>query len=54
MINQNELARKIAAAEGGKRNLNIGDIKEVLKISLNLLAKENETEVLKLLQRHRN
>ncbi len=32
MLNMNEIAARITKAEGKKRILNIGDVKEVLKI----------------------
>lgn len=50
MISLNEMALDIAAEEGGKKNLSIAQIKEVLKITLNLLAKEPPSDVLKLLE----
>jgi len=30
-MNLNELAKKVAAIEGGKKNLNIGEIKQVIR-----------------------
>lgn len=38
MPNLNDLATTITKAEGGKQNLSIGQVKEVLKITLTLLA----------------
>lgn len=51
MINQNELARKIAALEAGKSEVGIAQIKEILKHALNLLADERPSQVLALLEK---
>ena len=51
MINQNVLAVKIAKKEGGKVQVNIGQIKEILKVTLALLAKEKPSAVLALLEK---
>lgn len=48
-INLNEFAVSIAKKEGGKKQVNIAQIKEVLKIVLNKLRREKASEVLKLL-----
>ena len=49
-INQNQLAKKVALLEGGSKNLNIGQIKEVIKITLNSLSQEMPSDVLRLLE----
>jgi hypothetical protein len=49
MINLNKLAIEIAKKEHGKKQVDIAQIKEILKISLNLLAKEKCSDVVKLL-----
>jgi len=41
-INQNEMAQSIVAAEGGKVNLSIGQVKEVQRLTLRELAIEWE------------
>lgn len=49
MINLNKLACQIAEKEGKKISLSIAQIKEVLRITLDLLSKEKSSEVLRLL-----
>jgi hypothetical protein len=49
-INQNTLAKEISQQEGGLDELNIGQIKEVLRITLELLAEKKPSEVLALLE----
>lgn len=50
-INQNELAQAIAKFEGKKVEVNVAQIKEVLRIALDLLAQEQPSAVEKLLSR---
>lgn len=38
-VNKNELAVAVAKKEGGKKNLSIGQIKEVIKLTLLCLKK---------------
>lgn len=52
MINVNELARRVSELEGGKEELSIAQIKEVIRITLVELAVEEPVEVLKLLKRY--
>jgi hypothetical protein len=51
-INENALAKKVTEAEGLKKVLSIADCKEVLRITLDLLACERPSEVLALLEKH--
>jgi len=54
-IDENELARAIAIREGKKEQVNIAQIKEVLKIALDILGEEfegNPKGVIELLRRH--
>ena len=52
-INQNTLAQQIAAVESGKEEVNIAQIKEVLRRTLDVLAQEYQmSEVLKLIEEH--
>ena len=51
-INENVLAEEIAHIEGGKKSLTIGQIKEVLKITLSLLAKVSLKDLGALLEKH--
>jgi len=51
MINLNKLAIEITKKEGGKTNLSIGQVKEVLKITLDLLSEEAPSDVLDILEK---
>lgn len=51
-MNLNEIAKEIADLEAGKKEVNIAQIKEVMKHFLCLLAEEEPVEVLKLLKRY--
>ena len=53
MINLNKLAKTITLAEGKKKSISIAQVKEVLKITLQELTKEDPKEVIKLLKRYR-
>ena len=50
-MNLNTLAVKIAKKEGGKKNVNIAQIKEILKITLEELRKMDLLELAKTLAR---
>lgn len=50
MISQNKLAQAVAEVEGGKQNLSIAQIKEVIKITLDKLSEEKPSDVLRLLE----
>ena len=52
-INQNEIAKIIALGEGKKHTLNIGDVKEVIHLTLEELAKYEDEQILKLINKHR-
>ena len=51
-INENKLAVEIAEEEGGKVAVNIGQIKEVVKILLGKLAEFRASEVMALIEKH--
>jgi hypothetical protein len=51
-INENWLAEEIAKEEGGEEEVDIAQIKEVLRITLELLAKEDLDTVEKTLDKH--
>jgi len=51
VINQNKMAVEISKLEGGEIEVNIGQIKEVMKHHLDLLAKEKPSDVLALLEK---
>ncbi len=52
-INLNNFAIQIAKKEGKKKQVNIAQIKEILKITLQLLAKRKLLEVIRLLKRYK-
>jgi hypothetical protein len=51
-INENKLAKEIADREGGKLNLTIAQIKEVLRITLDLLSEHTASQILLLIEKH--
>lgn len=51
-MNMNEFARKVALLEGKKRQVNIAQIKEILRIVLIELAKRPDDEILKIVKRY--
>lgn len=48
-IDQNELAVKIAKAEGGRQQMNIAQIKECLRCTLDALAEYPQRAVVRLI-----
>jgi hypothetical protein len=52
-INMNEMANKVALKESGKVEVNIAQIKEVLKIFLLELAECSDEQVLELVKRYK-
>ena len=51
-INLNKLAREVTLREGKKVSVNIGQTKEIIKLTLEELSKESPSDVLKLLERY--
>ena len=51
-INEQWLAEEIAKAEGKKESVNIAQIKEILRITLEQLAALEPEEVIELLAKH--
>jgi hypothetical protein len=51
-MNLNHLAKKIAEIEGGRVNLPIGQIKEVMRILLTELASMEEKDLQAILRRY--
>ena len=54
-INENALAKEIAIREGGKTEVNIAQIKEVLRNTLDILGNSDNfkmSEVIALLEKH--
>ena len=54
MINLNDLAVTITKQEGGKMSLSIGQVKEVMRITIKELAARTSEEVAELLSRYRD
>jgi len=52
-MNLNKLAKEITLKEGGKVNLPIAQVKEVMRILLTTLANMTSTEVEKVLKKYR-
>ena len=53
IISEEWLAEEITKAEGKKESVNIAQVKEVLRITLDMLASLKEEDVLLLLKKHR-
>lgn len=53
IISEEWLAEEITKAEGKKESVNIAQVKEVLRITLDILASLKEEDVLLLLKKHR-
>ena len=53
MINRNELAKSITEREGLKVQVNIAQVKEVLRIALEELSGFNDDEIIQLLNKIR-
>ena len=53
MIDLNELAIEITKREGKEQEVNIAQVKEVLKVTLGLIAQKSDVEVIELLQKYR-
>lgn len=52
-MNLNDLAREITLEEGGRVNLSIAQVKEVLKLTLVQLSFLSQNELEELLKRYR-
>ena len=52
-INENRLALKITRAEGKKVQVNVAQVKEVLRVTLDFLSQEGVVAVWRLLRKHR-
>jgi len=52
MINLNEMAQTIAAKEAGVRQVDIAQIKEIMKIFLKELAKLEDDDLIQLVERY--
>lgn len=52
-MNENQLAMDISKIEGKKVEVNISQIKEVLKCTLDILSGYPDEEIVKLVKRHK-
>ena len=50
MINKNSLAIAVADAEGGKKSVSIGQIKEVIRHTFRYLQDYSGSEILKVIE----
>lgn len=48
-INQNRLAQVVTLAEGGKKNTDVAQVKEVQRLTLIELARHKDTEIIALI-----
>ncbi|CAK0743081.1 hypothetical protein CCP3SC1AL1_110028 [Gammaproteobacteria bacterium] len=53
MINENVLALEVVKREGGKIGLSIGQVKEVIKLTLKRLGKHKASEIMALVEKHK-
>ena len=51
-MNMNKFAKEITLAEGLKKSVSIGQVKEILRIVLKRLAKTDMSELIRLLKRY--
>ncbi len=51
-MNLNKLAQTVTLKEGKKQSISIAQVKEVMKILFQELAKEKPSEVLKIIERY--
>jgi len=52
-MNLNEMAKKLTLAEGLKKSINIGQVKEMMKLLFQRLAKMDIKDVEKVLKRYK-
>lgn len=53
MVNLNNLAKEITLSEGKKKQISIGQVKEVMKLVFTYLASIEQDEVFKILKRYK-
>ncbi len=51
-VNMNDFAKEVTLSEGKKSSVGIGDVKEILSITLTMLAKLKEDDLAELLNRY--
>jgi hypothetical protein len=52
-IDMNAMATRVALGERGRTEVNIAQIKEVMKVFLEELARYNDEEILEVVKRHK-
>lgn len=52
-VNMNKFAEAVTLAEGKKHSVGLGDVKEILSITLTMLAELSEEDLSELLDRYR-
>ena len=52
MVNMNDFAKEVAKREKGKKEVSIAQIKEILKVTLQMLAKMDGDKIYTLLRRY--
>lgn len=52
LINMNEIAVSVALKEKGKVEINIAEIKQILKITMEKLSEFNSEQILELVRRY--
>lgn len=53
-INMNEFATKVALEEKGKVEINIAEIKQILRITMEELGKFEDNQILELIKRYKS
>jgi len=53
-VNMNDFAKEVTLAEGKKHSVGLGDVKEILSITLTMLADMSEEDLSELLDRYRS
>ncbi len=51
-VNMNDFAKEVTLSEGKKSSVGIGDVKEILSITLTMLSKLKEDDLAELLNRY--
>ena len=52
-INMNAMANRVAMGEGGRTEVNIAQIKEVMHVFLEELSRYNDEEILEVVKRYK-
>jgi hypothetical protein len=53
-FNMNDLARRITLKEGGKKQISIAQVKEVIKLVMQDLNDLSDDEIIKVVRRHKH